>query len=250
MSTEKQVILVTGANQGIGLEIVRKLAKEHPSYHILMGCRSLAKAREAISTISSAATITPIEVDISSNVSIATCIAEIERDHGRLDVLINNAGIGRAAVENLASSREKMAKLFDVNVFGTMELTDAAIPLLQTAQEKGSVPRIVFITSELGSLQNTLDPDWKYYPLHVTISYKSSKAAMNMLGACYSVRFKAAGWKVNCCCPGFRKTSFNNYMAAAADDVAEGAVNAVRLATLGKEGETGTFSNIDGIQPW
>lgn len=249
-SANKQIVLITGGNQGIGFEIVKKLVAEQPTYHVLLGCRHLSKGEEAISKLDKlAGSVSPIEVDVTSNDSIAACAAQIDRQYGKLDVLINNAGIGRHAVEDLPSLRAKMAALFDVNVFGVMEMTDAAIPLLKKAADQGSVPRIVFITSEMGSLGNTLNPSWKYYKSNTSIPYKSSKAAANMIGACYSTLFQNEGWKINCCCPGFRKTAFNHHMANAMD-VEEGAVRAVALATLDKDGPTGTFSNIDGIEPW
>ncbi|KAL9477607.1 hypothetical protein ACSS6W_007448 [Trichoderma asperelloides] len=249
-STNKQIVLITGGNQGIGFEIVKKLVAEQPTYHVLLGCRTLSKGEEAISKLQSlAGSVSPIEIDVTSNDSIAACVAQIEGEHGKLDVLINNAGIGRHAVEDLPSLRAKMAALFDVNVFGVMEMTDAAIPLLKKAADQGSVPRIVFITSEMGSLGNTLNPSWKYYKSNTSIPYKSSKAAANMIGACYSTLFQNEGWKINCCCPGFRKTAFNHHMPNAMD-VEEGAVRAVELATLDKDGPTGTFSNIDGTEPW
>ncbi|KAL7788618.1 NAD(P)-binding protein [Trichoderma ceciliae] len=246
----KQVVLVTGGNQGIGFEIVKKLVAEQPTYHVLLGCRSLSRGVEAISELENlAGSVSAVEIDITSNESIAACVEQIDREHGKLDVLINNAGIGRHAVEDLPSLRAKMAKLFDVNVFGTMEMTDAAIPLLKKAADQSSVPRIVFITSEMGSLGNTLNPSWKHYKYNTSMPYKSSKAAANMIGACYSTLFDEEGWKINCCCPGLRKTAFNNHMSIAMD-VEEGAVRAVELATLDKDGPTGTFSNIDGTEPW
>ncbi|KAL6872752.1 NAD(P)-binding protein [Trichoderma novae-zelandiae] len=246
----KQVVLVTGANQGIGFEIVKKLVAIQPTYHVLVGCRSLSRGADAISKLEKlAGSVSPVEVDITSDESIAACVAHVEREHGKLDVLINNAGIGRHAVEELPSLRAKMAALFDVNVFGTLAMTDAAMPLLQKGADRGSVPRIVFITSEMGSLGNTLNPSWKYYQHNASIPYKSSKAAANMIGACYSTLFEKQGWKINCCCPGLRKTAFNNHLSTAMD-VEEGAVRAVFLATLDEDGPTGTFTNIDGTEPW
>lgn len=247
---DKHIVLITGGNQGIGFEIVKKLVAEQPSYHVLLGCRALSRGVEAISRLETlAGSVSPVEVDITSNESIAACVAQIDREHGKLDVLINNTGIGRHAVEDLPSLRAKMTALFDVNVFGTMEMTDAAIPLLKKAADQGSVPRIVFITSEMGSFGNTLNPSWKYHKHNNLIPYKSSKAAANMIGACYSTLYEKEGWKINCCCPGLRKTAFNNHLSTAMD-VEEGAVRAVALATLDKDGPTGTFSNIDGTEPW
>ncbi|RFU75881.1 short chain dehydrogenase [Trichoderma arundinaceum] len=246
----KQLVLVTGGNQGIGLDIVKKLVTEQPTYYVLLGCRALSRGAEAITKLENlAGSVSPIEVDITSNESIEACVAQIDRELGRLDVLINNAGIGRHAVEDLPSLRAKMAALFDVNVFGTVEMTDAAIPLLRKAADQGSVPRVVFITSEMGSLGNTLNPSWKHYKYNSSIPYKSSKAAANMIGACFSTLFEKEGWKINCCCPGLRKTAFNNHLSIAMD-VEEGAVRAIALATLDKDGPTGTFSNIDGTEPW
>lgn len=249
-NTQKQIVLITGGNQGIGFEIVKKLVSEYPEYHILVGCRDLLKGQEALSKLSDFKDrLSAVQVDITSADSIGACTSQIKHDFGKLDVLINNAGIGAAAVQRIPQIAEQMEHIFKTNVFGTAAMTDACLPLLQQAADMGSTPRIVFISSEMGSVMNTLDPEWKYYGPNRSIPYKSSKAAENMVGACYSVRFKDAGWKINCCCPGFRKTGFNNYLEFAMN-VEEGAVNAVRLATLGPDGPTGTFSDIDGVLPW
>lgn len=125
-----------------------------------------------------------------------------------------------------------------VNTFGATLTTEAFIPLLKASP----APRIVFVSSSIGSL--ALHPD---YPVGLPI-YRSSKAALNMIMLHYAFKYKDAGWKINAACPGFCATNLNNY--GGKDTPENGAVNAVRLATLGDDGETGTFSNKEGIVAW
>lgn len=125
-----------------------------------------------------------------------------------------------------------------VNTFGATLTTEAFIPLLKAS----SAPRIVFVSSGLGSLSHHRD-----YPVGLPI-YRSSKAALNMIMLHYAFKYKDAGWKVNAVCPGFCATNLNSYRGT--DTPENGAVNPVRLATLGDDGETGTFSNEEGIVTW
>jgi NAD(P)-dependent dehydrogenase (short-subunit alcohol dehydrogenase family) len=153
-------------------------------------------------------------------------------------VLINNAGVCLKEENYSAPSLRTLQDTFTVNTFGAALTTEAFIPLLSTSP----TPHIVFISSYLGSLTsrwgNSVD-----LPI-----YRSSKAALNMLMLHYASKYKDDGWKINATCPGYCATNLNAF--AGIDSPANGALNAVRLATLGGEGETGTFSNKDGIIPW
>ncbi|KAI4212989.1 MAG: hypothetical protein LQ351_004333 [Letrouitia transgressa] len=257
------IVLISGANQGIGFEIVKKLATEQQDWHIVigyspqrlvrssaddfLGSRDISKGTIAASSLSSLpSTVSAIPLDVTSDSSIAACTSTISRQHGRLDVLINNAGIGSSSLPSDPILRDRFAKCLDTNVYGAAAFTEACLPLLRLSS---STPRIVFISSEMGSISNALDPDFKYYNMAYLVEYKTSKAALNMLGATYTVRLGKEGFKVNMCCPGLRKTNFNKALNIGGKPE-DGAINATRLALLGADGENGTFSNMDGMMQW
>jgi len=232
------IVLITGANKGIGFEIAKKLAKEQPSYHILVGSRDSKRGDEAVAKLQ-AENVEAITIDVTSDESISTAASTVLSKFGRLDVLINNAGI---AVEDNSkpgngSLRHRMFECYNVNVFGAMQVFETFTPLL----EKSSNPRVVFISSGLGSFGNqSAMGDYAVY--------RSSKTAINMLVMTYAHRYREKGWKINSCCPGFVATDLNNFRGVG--KVESGAINAVRLATLGKDGETGTYTSKDGPYPW
>ena len=244
MASPKTFVLISGANQGIGFEITKKLATENPGYHVLMGCRSLSKGEAATASLPANLSVEPIELDINSDSSISKALSVVKDKYGRLDVLINNAGITAQGLPQGLSLRQRYAHVIDTNVIGAVCLTEAFIPLLETS----SNPRIIFISSGMGSLIDTLDPSFPFYGLDAP-DYKTSKAAMNMIMATYAVKYKDKGFKVNACCPGFNSTQLNGYSEKAGHP-SNGAINACRLATAGKDGETGTFTNKEGPLPW
>ena len=244
MASPKTFVIVSGANQGIGLEIVKKLATENPEYHVLMGCRSLEKGQAAIASLPSNLSVEPIELNVTNDSSISKAVATVQEKYGRLDVLINNAGISQRALPQDLSLRQQYTQIMDTNAISAACLTEAFVPLLR----KSSHPRIIFMTSELGSIGSTLDPNFIYYGID-TPEYKASKAAMNMIMATYAVKYKDAGFQVNVCCPGFNATNLNGFNERAGDPK-DGAIDACRLATAGKDGQTGTFTNKEGPMPW
>ena len=244
--SSKTMVLISGANQGLGFEIAKKLATEQRDYHILLGSRNLAKGEESAKELQGLpASIQAVQLDITSDESINACAALIETHFARLDVLINNAGIATPAYGTEPTPRKKLAKCFDTNVYGATSLTDACIPLLKQATN----PRIVFMGSEMGSVTHTLDPHFAYYGVD-SVAYKASKAALNMIAATYAVKYGKEGFKVNICCPGLRKTNLSPAMGSMGGPASEGAINACRLATLGEDGENGTFTNTEGTLPW
>lgn len=176
---------------------------------------------------------------VTSDNSIVTAAHQVASKFGRLDVLINNAGVSLNEV-GLSSPtlRKTYQDLFAVNTFGAAITTEAFIPLLSAS----SAPRIVFVSSVMGSLAVR----WQH-PVALPI-YRSSKSALNMLMRDYAVKYKDQGWKINASCPGYCATNLNGF--AGIDTPESGAINVVRLATLGDDGETGTFSNKEGVIAW
>ncbi|MCJ1301134.1 hypothetical protein MMC08_003933 [Hypocenomyce scalaris] len=246
VSSETTLVLITGANQGIGYYITKQLASEQPNYHIVMAGRN----RDAVEKVagelqSQGLSVEPIVLDVNSDESIAKAAKEVEEKYGRLDVLINNAGITQRKVNPEGKSRRMiMQAVFDTNVFGAYETTECFLPLLAKSTK---TPRIVFISSTVGSLQMRTDPKTATRRTPFA-EYPSSKAALNMLCLHYAVKYENEGWKVNASCPGYCKTNLNGFTGGQSPE--NGAINACRLATLGKDGETGTFSDLSGQCPW
>ncbi|ORY31439.1 carbonyl reductase [Naematelia encephala] len=255
------IVLITGASQGIGLQVAKGLGSVHGDYTIVLGSRDVSKGESAVSELKSSgvSSVDLLQLDVTSDSSIASAVSTIESKYGHLDVLINNAGIGIDVVVDATgkhinpngrtdlSFRELYRQTYDVNVFGAAAVTESFIPLLSKAKH---TPRIIFVSSHVGSLTLRSDPANPWYPRAHAPSfpiYRSSKAALNMLTLHYAAKFEEQGWKVNASCPGLTATGFSG---GAGRPVSEAAANIVRLAELGQDGETATYSDEKGIVPW
>jgi NAD(P)-dependent dehydrogenase (short-subunit alcohol dehydrogenase family) len=249
---EKLVALVTGANKGIGHEIARELAAR--GFTVLVGARDLALGEAAAEQITGDARA--IALDVTSAESIAAAAAQIRRELGRLDVLVNNAGIARGSAAN-ASSLDTIARsgtpsvaalaeiraVFETNVFGVIAVIQAMLPLLREAP----AGRIVNVSSRVGSMTTISDPA---YPMRGIggVAYGPSKSALNAVTIAFAQELEGTAIKVNAACPGYTATDLNSHTGTRS--VAEGAREPVRLALLGPDGPTGTFSNDAGLIPW
>ncbi|KAF2260552.1 NAD(P)-binding protein [Lojkania enalia] len=202
MVSDSPVVLITGANQGIGFSISELLSQSKMSYTILVGARNASKGIDAVSQLNTIkinpnAKIVPFLVDLNSHESIVSAVDKVSTDYGRLDILINNAAIGSANGGQQTSDRTEWQKVFETNVFGTVDLTHAFLPLLQKSPD----PKIVVVTSTFGTIAATEAAD----PLFVEASpYKASKAAINMVLVEWNKLLK--GIKVWGVCPGLCAT--------------------------------------------
>lgn len=242
--TEKTIVLVSGGNAGLGYEVVKKLANDHPSTHrILMGTRSLDKGKSAVQSMGSPPNVTPIQLDVTSDDSILAAFQHVESTYRRLDILVNNAGTAGNDLgprEN-TTLRQKYEHVYSVNVTSTAVLTDTLLPLL----EKSSLPKIIFVSSALGSIGAFMNG----YPIIPVPYYNSSKSAMNMLAAYYARTHP--DWKVNAVCPGLNKTGLSDQTPLNEEtDPKNGAIRTCQLVEEGKDGVTGTYSNKEGPLPW
>jgi NAD(P)-dependent dehydrogenase (short-subunit alcohol dehydrogenase family) len=249
---DKPVALVTGANQGIGLQIAKDLAAKN--FTVLVGSRDLARGEEAAKTIEGDARA--LQLDVTDQASIAAAAKRIRDELGRLDVLVNNAAIsntrmqpGVSVEEYSKSTRPSVVSLDEVravwetNVFGVLAVYQAVLPLLREAP----AARIVNVSSGVGSLTRNSDPAYAYRSIFGPV-YPASKTALNAMTLAMAIELESTGIKVNAACPGYTKTNLNNY--AGTQTVEEGAREPVRLALLGPDGPTGTFSNAAGPLPW
>jgi NAD(P)-dependent dehydrogenase (short-subunit alcohol dehydrogenase family) len=249
--TDKRIALVTGANQGIGLQIAKNLAAE--GLTVLVGSRNLENGQKAARDIGAGAH--PVQLDVTDKASIAAAAERIGREYGRLDVLVNNAGISKIGQPTgtfddvVKGSRISVASLDDIrtiyetNVFGVIAVTQAMLPLLR----KSSAARIVNVSSGVGSLTRTLGPGGEHLRALYGM-YSASKTALNAVTVGLALDLAPEGIKVNAACPGYTKTALNNFMGTRT--VEEGAREPVRLALLGDDGPTGSYSNDDGPLPW
>lgn len=245
VTPEHTIVLITGANQGLGLECVKKLAAEQSKFHIIMCSRNLQRGQEAAKSITNLAegtSVEALELDIDNDDSIAKAAKYVEEKYGRVDVLFNNAGI---SVVKGANFRDGMRGVIETNAISAACVTEIFLPLLKKAQ----IPRLLFMSSGLGSITSTLDPTWPYYGLK-NKPYLTSKAAMNMIGAQYAVELGPEGIKVNMIDPGFRATNLNDYHENGGNPE-DGAIEACRLIVdTDKNGQHGKMSSTEKIYEW
>ncbi|CAJ2507937.1 Uu.00g091230.m01.CDS01 [Anthostomella pinea] len=246
-STPRQTVLITGANTGIGEASARALAAKH-AYHVIIGARNLAAGRAVASSLTAQGLhASAVHLDLADQASIEAAAKTIETDHGgKLDVLVNNAGVLTETDPSAAglTLRQRFERTFVPNVFGAVCVTEAMLPLLR----KAPVPRIVFVSSRMGSLANAQDPGAAFHDDDFR-SYDCSKAALNLLALNYARMLRDAGGLVNAVCPGVVSTRINGFMEGAAA-VETGAERIVEMATLGAGGPTGTFSDRKGEIAW
>jgi len=172
--------LCAGGNQGIGYETAKNLLLFSSSYHVVLGSRDLANGIDAVSSLQKLpikGTVETIQIDVTDDASVDTAATKLGATLGRLDVLVNNAGIG---ARHNHSARDAMREVLAVNVVGVVSVTEAFLPLLR----KSSAPRLIFVSSTTGSITVAADPTG---PLRGegAMDYRSSKAALNMLMVLY-----------------------------------------------------------------
>lgn len=249
---QNKVALVTGANKGIGHAVASELAAR--GFTVLVGARDAARGEAAARRIGGDARA--IALDVTRAESIAAAAAQIRRELGRLDVLVNNAAIAASAAARVAGPAEMRRRgapstaalddvraVFETNVFGVIAVTQAMLPLLREAP----AGRIVNVSSRIGSLTAISDPA---FPMRGVggVAYGPSKTALNAVTIAFAQELEGTAIKVNAACPGHTATDLNGHSGPRT--VAEAAREPVRLALLGPDGPTGTFSNEDGAIPW
>jgi NAD(P)-dependent dehydrogenase (short-subunit alcohol dehydrogenase family) len=241
-----KIALVTGANKGIGLETARQLAQQR--VHVLLGARDAAKGEAAVAELrAQGLQATFVLLDLSKPASIAAAATHITQTYGRLDILVNNAAVfldGEWRGNNVETvPMQALRDTFDTNYFGTVELTQALLPLLK-ASDAG---RIVNVSSRIGSLGTQLDPThWSAGTK--PLAYSASKTALNHFTIFLAQALQDTAVKVNAVHPGWVQTDLGSEQAPLT--AAEGAHASVAMALLPADGPTGTFTEADGPLPW
>jgi NAD(P)-dependent dehydrogenase (short-subunit alcohol dehydrogenase family) len=229
----ERVALVSGGNRGLGLEVARQLAEG--GYRVVIGSRDPARGEEAARGVGERATA--CRLDVADPDSIGACISTIEKRFGRLDVLVNNAGIEGGGWSTSATDvdLDEVRDTLETNLFGAWKLTQAALPLMR----KNDYGRIVNLSSGMGQLSDM----GGHAP-----AYRISKTGLNALTRMLTAELAGENILVNSCCPGWVRTDMGG--RGARRSVEEGGDTPVWLATLPDEGPRGGFFRDREPIPW
>jgi NAD(P)-dependent dehydrogenase (short-subunit alcohol dehydrogenase family) len=248
----KRVALVTGANQGVGLQVAKELVANGVT--VLVGSRNFERGEAAAKEVGPGAIA--LQLDVTDRVSIADAAERIRKEFGRLDLLVNNAAISNTRKGSLSiqeyvktsrpsnASFDEVRAVWETNVFGVLAVYQAMLALLRESSDA----RIVNVSSAVGSLTLNADPAYPHHPMFGPV-YPASKAALNAITLAMMVELESTAIKVNLVSPGFTKTNLNGY--AGTQSVEEGSREVVRVALLGPDGPTGTFTRWENATiPW
>jgi NAD(P)-dependent dehydrogenase (short-subunit alcohol dehydrogenase family) len=239
----KRNALVTGANKGIGLAIARALAKANMT--VWLGARDRRRGEESVAQLKAEGLdVKLLEVDVADDDSVQRAAKALASEVDSLHVLINNAGVidDRSIPPSLVPM-DSVKATFEVNLFGPIRVTQAFLPLLKGAGDA----RVVMMGSGVGSLTLITDPTSIYSSVNF-LAYTASKVALNAVAVSFAKELEPLGIKVNAVEPGNVRTDLNDNQGMLTPD--EGAVTAVRMALIGKDGPTGGFFGSHGRQPW
>jgi NAD(P)-dependent dehydrogenase (short-subunit alcohol dehydrogenase family) len=233
MEKAKTVTLITGANKGLGYETARQLIEQ--GHTVYVGARDVTRGQAAADKLGAHF----VQLDVTDDASVETAMGVIDEREGHLDVLVNNAGISSA----IADVNGPVAlKVFDTNAIGVIRVTQAALPLLRKSEN----PVVVNVSSALGSFWAVTNPERRQFHFP-SIIYGASKAAVSMLTVQYAKALPEI--KLNAVEPGFTATDLTP-ASGAGQPVEKGAEVIVRMATIGHDGPTGTFSENSGPLQW
>ena len=226
------VTLITGANKGIGFETARQLLEL--GHVVYLGARDAERGEKAAASLGARF----VQLDVTDDASVNRALATIEAAEGRLDVLVNNAGVlGDGAVDG-----PKALEVFDINAVGVVRVTEAALPLLR----RSANPTVVTVSSSMGSFATVTNPDRPEFGMPLAL-YAASKAAATMLTVQYAKAYP--GIKFNALEPGTTATDMTAAFGIGRP-VADSAKVVVHWATLGADGPTGTLHDESGPLPW
>lgn len=243
-----KTVLITGANKSIGFEAARQMLQQN--FYVYLGSRDLAKGEKAVQQLKSEGleNVEVLLIDVDNVASIKTAREKLGAKIKSLDVLINNAGIPGAFPQTAEGTDVSVFRqVFETNYFGVISVTHAFLDMLKLSPE----PRIVNVTSGLGSLTLHSDPTWKYFAVKPA-AYVASKAALNAFTIVLAHELRETPFKINSVDPGYTATDFNAHSGPGS--VEDAAARVVKAALLGADGATGQFYSDDnsdtGISAW
>jgi len=241
---------ISGANGGIGFLTAVAIAASSSDYHVIVASRSLEKGERALKEMQQQnlkGSLSLLQLDVTNEQSISNAAKAVANDIGRLDILINNAGIVSRSTSLIAQLRET----FETNTFGPAIVTEAFISLLQ----KSTNGRLIYVSSGLGSLACRADESDPYYQLPAT-AYRMSKAALDMLTICHHAEYAKTGIKVFAFDPGYVVTNLTgeedrqNRVRNGAGDAAVSAETLLSIIDGRRDSDVGRFVHKDGLHPW
>lgn len=239
--TEQKVALVTGANKGIGFETAKQLA--NLGYFVFLGCRDKQNGQKAIAELN-LPNAEVVELDVTKLTTIQSAADYIKSKFGQLDVLVNNAGIlGQMPQQASNNTIENLKDIFETNFFGVVQTTQTFLGLLK----QSAAPRIVNVSSDLGSLTQNSNPEYPFYEVKL-LGYNSSKTALNAFTVMLAYELKDTNFKVNSVNPGFTATDLNGHTGTQSAE--QSAKIIVKYATLDTSAPTGKFISDYGETPW
>ena len=244
--SETKIALVTGANKGIGYAIATGLGAL--GYRVGVGARDVARLETAVGKLRAAGVDAfGVPLDVTGDQSVVDAAELIERQAGRLDVLVNNAGIsgemGPGWVQDPTTLDLDLVRMVvETNVIGVIRVTNAMLPLLRRAAS----PRIVNVSSAVGSVTRQADPGIEIGP--IMAAYAPSKSFLNAVTVQYARQLADTNILINAACPGLVATDFTSFLGPRTPE--QGAATAIRLATLPDDGPSGGFFEDEGVVPW
>jgi NAD(P)-dependent dehydrogenase (short-subunit alcohol dehydrogenase family) len=237
-----RVALITGANQGIGFEIARQLGKQ--GITVIASARDRQRGLKATETLQGEGIDAhSLVLDVTDQRTIDAAVAEVNGKFAKLDILVNNAAIVAERTPPSECQIENFRKTFETNVFGLFAVTKAFLPLIRRAP----AGRIVNLSSAVASLTRVSVPG-QARSENIYLAYGASKAAVNSMTIAFARELQNTPIKVNAASPGYTATAMNNFVGHQTVD--QGAIAAVRLATLPADGPTGDFIDKNGTVPW
>jgi NAD(P)-dependent dehydrogenase (short-subunit alcohol dehydrogenase family) len=242
--SETKTALVTGANKGIGYEIAAGLGAL--GWSVGVGARDQERRDDAVAKLRAAGVDAfGVPLDVADDASVTAAAAVIEERAGRLDALVNNAGITGGMPQNPTAVDPAMIRtVVETNVLGPIRVTNAMLPLLR----RSASPRIVNMSSGVGSLARQSASDDELLVGPVAGAYSPSKTFLNAITVQYARELRGTGILINAACPGFVATDLNNFRGIRTPE--QGAAIAIRLATLPDDGPSGGFFEDAGVVPW
>jgi NAD(P)-dependent dehydrogenase (short-subunit alcohol dehydrogenase family) len=241
--TSTKSAVVTGANKGIGREVAQQLAID--GFKVWLGARDAERGIKAVKDLrTEGLDVQWLEIDVTSDASVANAASTVRRESSHLDVLVNNAGV--AINYERPPSEQVLADIkatYEVNVFGPIRVTQAFLPLLLAAH----AARIVMVSSHSGSIARAVDVTAPAYAVNM-LGYGSSKAALNAITVSFAKELGPRGVRVNAAAPGYTATDLNGHKGLRT--VQQAAEVIVRLATLDADGPTGGYFDDAGPVRW
>jgi NAD(P)-dependent dehydrogenase (short-subunit alcohol dehydrogenase family) len=236
------IALVTGANKGIGYEIAAGLGAL--GWSVGVGARDEARREAAVQKLrAGGADAFGVPLDVTDDASVAAAARLVEERAGRLDVLVNNAGVtGGMPQTPTTVDLSAVRTAVETNVIGVIRVTNALLPLLR----RSASPRIVNMSSTVGSLTKQTAPGAETGP--ISAAYAPSKTFLNALTVQYARELRDTNILINAACPGYCATDLNAFRGVRTPE--QGAAIAIRLASLPDDGPTGAFFDEDGVVPW